>query len=170
MLARPLHKPAASGNRPAAFSLIEVVIVVVIIGVITAIAIPRMGNASAGASDAALANSLSAMRRAIDLYRAEHGVYPTATPLSGNRTTIMFQLTQYTDDAGNYSPTRSATHRFGPYLRAIPALPASSRKGREKINTSDAGGAGWIYDPATGDIRANTANEVDGRGRLYRDY
>ena len=154
----------------AAFSLIELVIVVVIIGVIAAIAIPRMGQASAGASDAAFAATLRELRGAIDRYYAEHGVYPSADPLSGNRTSIMLQLTQYTDDAGNYSDTRSATYRLGPYLGAIPALPVSSRKGRDKINTTDTGGAGWLYDPATGDIRANTGTEADAKGRLYSSY
>ena len=40
-------------QRTRAFSLIELVIVVVIIGIIAGIAVPRIGSASAGANAAA---------------------------------------------------------------------------------------------------------------------
>jgi hypothetical protein len=79
-------------------------------------------------------------------YHAEHGAYPSGATVNGNRAAIMLQLTQYTDQAGSYQSTRSATHRFGPYLRTIPPLPAGSRRGRDRIHTSDTGGAGWLYE------------------------
>jgi type II secretory pathway pseudopilin PulG len=148
-----------------------VVIVLVIIGLIAAIAVPRLSR-GAGAGSAALQSNLQSLRKAIELYRVEHGgAYPTCVEGAGNKTTIMFQLTQYTDAAGNYAATRSATHRVGPYLRQIPKLGVTDRRDRGKINTTDAGGVGWIYDPATGDIRANTVvTATDNNGRLYSSY
>ena len=162
----------ATARRPhrSAFSLIELVLVVVIIGIIAAIAIPKISTGATGTKDAAYKRNLSVLRSAIDRYHAEHGEYPTAAPLSGNRTTVMFQLTQYTDAQGNYSPTKSTTFKFGPYLKKIPELNVSDRAGRDKINTSDASGAGWIYDPTTGDIRGNTDTATDPRGTLYSSY
>lgn len=154
-----------------AFSLIELVIVVVIIGTIAAIAIPRMSRGTAAAVDSGLANNLTLLRKAVELYRAEHGTYPTCDALGGNRTTIMVQLTQYTDVAGNTSSTRTAVHRFGPYLKAIPKLGVTERRDRDRINTSDGGSVAWIYEPASGAIRANApANAADAAGRLYNDY
>jgi hypothetical protein len=97
-------------------------------------------------------------------------MYPTCDPASDDQTTIMRQLTQYTDRAGDCSPVRTATHVHGPYLRKIPILPATTRKGRSKIDTADGAAVAWLYDPSTGEIRPNASTEADQRGRLYADY
>ena len=154
--------------KKRAFSLIELVIVVVIIAIIGAIAIPRLSRGAAGAADSALVSNLAAMRKAIDLYQAEHGgTFPVDTK-------IALQLTQYTDNTGAYQATQDSTHVYGPYLRAIPALPVGAKKGNTGIATADAAGIGWIYDAATGNIRANTTDtspvEADAKGTLYSSY
>jgi prepilin-type N-terminal cleavage/methylation domain-containing protein len=150
------------------FSLIELVIVVVIIGIIAAIAVPRMSRGSAGAADASLQANLSMLRKAIDLFQSEH---PSATnnglPTAAN---IVNQLTQFSDEAGATSATRSATHVFGPYLRAIPPLPVGARRGGTLIDDSDGANVGWLYVESTGAIRANTTTETDARGVLYSSY
>jgi prepilin-type N-terminal cleavage/methylation domain-containing protein len=161
-------------NRPqrrAGFSLIELVIVAVIIGIVAAIAIPRIGTSSAAANEAAFKSNLSLLREAIDRYAADHtGAFPTCDALGGNKTTIMLQLTQYTDDAGNYSASKSSTHQFGPYLREIPALTVGGRKGQAKISTSDGSTVGWVYSPVTGSLTGNTEGAVDKLGRAYASY
>ena len=81
------------------FSLIELVIVVVIIGVISAIAIPRFQNMGEKTGVNALQLNLKEMRRAIDHYHAEHGAYPLLDKFTD-------QLTKYTDISGNVSATR----------------------------------------------------------------
>ena len=87
------------------FTLIELLIVVAIIGIIAAIAIPRMSRGSAAAADSAVAQNLSILRNAVDLYATEHGgTYPALA-------TIENQLTQYTDAAGTPSATKTATPR-----------------------------------------------------------
>ena len=154
----------------AGFSLIELVVVIVIIGVLMAIAVPRLSRGLGGTELPAYQQNLAALRKAIDYYHADHGSYPTADPLQGSRTSVMLQLTQYTDAAGNYAAAKSATHSYGPYLRTIPELTVSGRKSRTRIATADGSGVGWIYNPATGEIRGNTAAETDPAGRLYSDY
>jgi general secretion pathway protein G len=145
------------------FSLIELVIVVVIIAIIGAIAIPRMSRGSAGAADAALAGNLSVLRGAIDLYATEHtGSYPALA-------TFEDQLTQYTDDTGGTSATKTATHIYGPYLRKIPPLPTGAHKGDTGIAAPAAvppvaevaGANGWLYDVGTGQIWANDVDNLD---------
>ena len=151
-------------NRRA-FSLIELVIVVIIIAVLAAIAIPRMSRGTEGAAGNALAEDLATLRKAIDLYQAEHeGAYPT-DPAN--------QLSQYTDDSGDVSPTQDATYRFGPYLRSVPPLPVGAQIGSTVIGTSanpGAAGVGWVYDAGSGGIKANTTSEADASGKLYSDY
>jgi prepilin-type N-terminal cleavage/methylation domain-containing protein len=167
---RPHYSATRPDNRKGAFSLIELVVVVVIIGLLGAMAALRIGRAAEAAADSAMAGTMMQFRSAIDRYFVEHGAYPTCDAASEDRTTIMLQLTQYTDRAGDCSPVRTATHVHGPYLRKIPVLPATTRKGRSKIDTADAATVGWLYDTTTGEIRPNTAAEADQRGRLYTDY
>ena len=55
-----------------AFSLVELVIVVVIMGIIAAIAVPRMSNSAENAAKNAVIGNQAALQTAIDLYTAEH--------------------------------------------------------------------------------------------------
>src|SRR5438270_4086614 len=108
-------------RRKNGFSLIEHVIVVVIIAIIGAIAIPKMSRGAAGAGDSALIQNLSVLRSALDLYQTENaGTYPTV----GNVTNA---LIQYNDGAGNLSATKTGNYVYGPYLRASPTLPLGAR-------------------------------------------
>ena len=140
------------------FSLIELVIVVVILGIIGAIAIPRMSKGAAGAGESALIADLAALRNSIELYAAEHdGSYPTAAA-------IVAQLTTYTDSSGDAQATADATHVYGPYLHSIPALKVKgTRKGESGIAAADAVGIGWLYTAVGGTIKANsTETSSDG--------
>jgi len=146
------------------FSLLEVMMVVVIIGLLAAIAIPKFSRAAAGATDQSLTGDLAVLRNAIDMYQAEHsGTYPSAT-------TINTQLTQYTDAAGAVSATKDATHIYGPYLKSVPAAPLGAKKGGTVIAAADGAGVGWIYSATNGTITANTTTETDASGALYSSY
>jgi len=158
-------------RRKRGFSLLELVIVVVILGIIAAIAIPRMSRGTAGAADSALESDLAILRNAIDLFAAEHGGnHPTAAK-------FVEQLTQYTDDKHTTDPvaTKDTDHIYGPYLREIPTLPVGANKGKTTITTTAPGAsaadAGWYYDASTGNVKANCANsETDDAGTAYNAY
>ncbi len=59
------------------FTLIELVVVVMILGILAAVAAPKLLGTSTTASDNGLKESLSVVRDAIERYTAEHaGTYP----------------------------------------------------------------------------------------------
>lgn len=153
------------GKRGLAFSLLEVVLIMAIIGVLAAVAIPRVGRGAKAATDSALAGSLAALRDAIDRYAAEHD----GCPPQWNK--FADQLTTYTDSDGQARAGADATHIWGPYLLVIPPLPVGPRKGKTGVKQTDGGSVGWIYTEDTGTIRANcTDTEVDDAGKKYKDY
>jgi type II secretory pathway pseudopilin PulG len=156
--------------------LIELVIVVLIIGIISAIAIPRISRGSGNAADSALSGDLAVLRNAIELYGTEHdGVFPQ-TDGAGK---FENQLTLFTDSKGNTSTTKAGEFVYGPYLRKVPPLPVgtSDYKGETGIASAADGvpgttkNAGWCYNPDTGDIKANVPDaEVDRNSVKYNTY
>ena len=159
-----MSRTSRSKNR--AFSLIELVIVVVIIGIVAAIAIPRMSRGAAGANDSALTGNLAVLRKALDLYAAEHaGVYP----VFGSITTA---LTTKTDINGGVA----GTVIYGPYIRAIPALNVGAQKGNVAFTNTAPGASataacGWYYDATNYLIKANCADaEIDSASVKYNTY
>jgi prepilin-type N-terminal cleavage/methylation domain-containing protein len=156
--------------RRTGFTLVELVIVVVIIAIIASIAIPKMSRGSAGAGDASLAQDLSTIRSALEMYQTEHG---GSYPSNASADTFRNQLTQYTDALGNPQATKDGTHIYGPYLRSFPPLPVGVNRGSTVVTVTapagSAAGAGWFYDGTT--VWANTsATEIDATGTAYNTY
>jgi general secretion pathway protein G len=136
-------------TRERAFSLIELVIVVVILGIVAAIAIPRLAGATANASAVAMKADLTLLMKAVEHYSAEHGgVYPNADKVTA-------QLTQYSDIDGNTAASCDATHLYGPYVRSIPPLPYGPNKGNRLLAKANGAGVGWLYLPTSGRVLPN---------------
>jgi prepilin-type N-terminal cleavage/methylation domain-containing protein len=168
------------------FSLVELVIVIVIIGIIAAIAVPRISRGAKGATDSALKGDLASLRAAIDLYAAEHvGIFPGKNGedgLPGGAAADMVgQLTKYSDKNGKTGDYNLGTGIiYGPYLRnGLPPLPVGTTTygstdvlfdaANSPPVVAEAGGEGWVYNPNTGEIKANTLATDEG-GNNYSDY
>lgn len=146
--------------RAAAFSLLELVLVIVILGVVAGIAIPRLSLAGKNAAAAALAGDLATLQSAIDQYEAEHlGNLPDPGDITD-------QLVFYSDEAGQVAPNPGPLHIFGPYLRKVPVLPLGPNAGAKRIDTKAADDVGWIYVPDSGRIYPNL---FDDGGQLAPD-
>ncbi len=99
-----------NARRQRGFTLIEILIVVVILGILAAIVIPQFTNASQDAQVSAVKSQLQTIRSQIELYRVKNG--------SGNLTgasdaaALLTLLTTPDDNNGGFQ-----------YLQSVPNLP-----------------------------------------------
>lgn len=166
------------------FSLVELVIVVVIIGVIAAIAVPRISTSYGRTAENALASDLVTMRKAIDMYAAEHNHALPGSQADGSggaansAAAFISQLTKYSTPDGTVAASRDVQHQYGPYLRKIPVLPVGKNQQSTGIaidTTSSppvvtAGTEGWVYNPTTGEIIANSDDANLDNSQAYDEY
>lgn len=140
-----------------AFTLIEVLIVVVIMAVLAATIIPQFSSSTTDAKDSTLKFNVHTMRSQIELYKIHHDAYPTLDVTNAD----LPQLTGSTDAAGTVGT--GAAYPFGPYIdEKIPANPfdgenrvvAVAVAGQTPTAVADALG-GWQYDVTTGRIWPN---------------
>ncbi|OQA92128.1 MAG: Type II secretion system protein G precursor [Elusimicrobia bacterium ADurb.Bin231] len=72
--------PSANWRIKAGFTLIELMIVVTVIGILSAIAIPKFINMTRKSTEAATKGNLATLRSAISIYYSENeGTYPANT-------------------------------------------------------------------------------------------
>ena len=60
-------------NIKRGFTLVEILIVVIILGILAAIVIPQFTNASQDARRSSLASTVQTVRSQIELYKLQHG-------------------------------------------------------------------------------------------------
>lgn len=155
------------------FTLVELLIVVIILGVIAAIAIPQFTSSTEDAKLSALDMTLSELRNSIELYYHQHGAtYPgakkhtdgTAVGTAGEAATAFVnQLTLYSAVTGVTSNSKDGTYKFGPYLKkGVPINPFNSDKTvicditeTDITAVASGGAAGWKFYTTTGRLIAN---------------
>jgi general secretion pathway protein G len=151
--------------RERAFTLVEILIVVVILGILGTIIIGLFQNGTKDAAAASLKDNLRSLRSQLQLYAAHHGGYPEQADL-------VAQLTQFTDGLGDTSASKTDTHIYGPYILTMPSLPVGVNRGKSSVTTlTYSAGFGWGYDAASGTIKANCPDsEVDSDGIPFNTY
>ncbi len=135
-------------KNQSGFTLVELLIVVIILGILAAVVIPQFNTAAAESKEAALASNLATIRQAIELYKVQHNdTFPGAT--------IVTQLTTQTDATG------AAGTKYGPYIRnSFPANPidnSSAVATAAAMPGAPTAAGGWIYATGNGEFRANVA-------------
>jgi general secretion pathway protein G len=139
--------------KRAAFTLVELLIVVIILGILAAVVIPQFSDASTDARLSSLTTNLQTIRGQIDLYKLQHnGSYPALATFSD-------QMTKKTDVDG----TVNAAGKYGPYLQKVPNNPFTvGGTGNDVTNTAAATNKAWYYDAATGEFKANDGGATNG--------
>ncbi|KPK39104.1 MAG: hypothetical protein AMJ65_11990 [Phycisphaerae bacterium SG8_4] len=130
------------------FTLVEILIVVVILGILAAIVIPQFTEASTEAKTSSLCTDLQTMRSQIELYKIQHN---DDLPGAGTATFIE-AMTGQTDVAGAVGAD------YGPYVQQIPTNQFNDLDTiREDGAVPGAGTHGWHFDTTTGAWHADTA-------------
>jgi prepilin-type N-terminal cleavage/methylation domain-containing protein len=163
-------------KRRHGFTLVEVLIVVVILGILAATVLPQFTASTADAKEASLAANLATMRAQIQLYKFQHnGAFPAAGSTDPQK--FIDQMTKTTDINGAVVPAGPGT--FGPYLPSIPNNPVDTTSGTPgAVNvtasatdpTTPTGGGGWLYNPTTGTIKANVSTSSPTTNKAYFNF
>jgi general secretion pathway protein G len=97
------------------FTLVEILIVVIILGILAAIVIPQFTNASEDARKSSLSSQLQTLRSQVELYKLQHrDAYPTTDGSADPTKWDWTKLTGKTDETGAASAAATAV---GPYLQ-----------------------------------------------------
>ena len=141
-------------KRKNGFTLVEILIVVIILGILAAIVIPQFTEASNDAKNSSLESNLQTLRSQFELYKVQHkDTYPWDDGLGAldSSANIITRMTAKTNADG----TTGGTPTLGPYMQTVPTNPFLSNAtavfaGAAAANTD------WAIDVTTGAI-------IDGR-------
>jgi general secretion pathway protein G len=140
------------------FTLVEILIVVIILGILAAIVIPQFTNASNDARNNSVASTLQTLRGQIELYKIQHGDAPPAQASLANL------LANKTDTTGNVLTAGVTTGFLGPYVQTFPTNPIN---GLNAVGAAAGTAVGWVYTTAAGNGYTISAVNTAGTALSY---
>ena len=172
-----IHLRSGPESGRTGFTLVELLIVIALISILSAVAIPQYSDSVDDANASALDENLHRMRTALERYYHQHsGTYPGVSkeqPVSGNEisdSAFIDQLTLYTDREGNTTNVLDReNYPYGPYILRIPENPEAGqlkspegvvviRSPKPLIPDKDPQ-KGWKYNLITGELISNVPRE-----------
>lgn len=132
--------------RTRAFTLVEILIVVIILGILAAIVVPQYSKATEDSKITAAKDQLEKVRRALGVYYVrENGMWPNVTAGDGTW-------------GGMISNSYMRTPPVNPYVGSAAAKVVILRNSPDNAYQST---HGWVFDPATGRVWAGSFDGND---------
>jgi general secretion pathway protein G len=145
-----IHK---SRSTRGGFTLIEILIVVIILGILAAIVIPQFSSASSDARKSNVQSTVQTLRSQVALYKLQH---QDKLP---NLVTGWTQLTGKTDATG---AAASSGTTFGPYMQDVPVNSLNSLSTVVDGTAASSTACGFVYD-YTGGSGKIWGTDTDGK-------
>ena len=148
--------------RKSGFTLVEILIVVIILGILAAIIIPQFTDASTSAKQSSLDSNLQALQSQFELYKVQHNdQYPWDSDLTDGVTFdadgIEAKMTAKTNVDGD-EPAEGELS-FGPYMQNVASNPFFNNATVTFTETAVAGSEDdWAIDTTTGAITSGDLN------------
>ncbi len=164
--------------KQKAFTLVELIIVVSILGILAAIVIPQVQGNTVQAKESAAKTSLQALRTQIGMYKLDHnGLAPGYSGGTVSATDLVNQIvgTSATTGEAVSATTPSAPFLHGPYLSDFPENPFNGLSDVTLVPSATAfsaaanGNTGWLYKKETAEFRLNWTGK-DNKDVNYYDY
>ena len=139
-------------TRKNGFTLVEILIVVVILGILAAIVIPQFSQATSETCVASTKSNVRMIRCQIELYKIQHdNLYPTST----SEAAFKLCLTSKTDVDGSIN----ASGAYGPYMQSFPKNAVSDSDSVTIVAAVPAAGnvsatGGWFLNSSDGMVYA----------------
>ena len=134
-------------RRNKGFTLIEILIVVIILGILAAIVIPQFSNASTSAKTSAVLSTAQSLRQQVALYKLQHN---DNLPDGSTSAKFWTAMTTQTDSTGTAYAAGAPDGPFGPYMQSIPANSLNQSTvvfdSAQTFPGAVGTACGWVYD------------------------
>jgi prepilin-type N-terminal cleavage/methylation domain-containing protein len=135
-------------RRLRAFTLVEVLIVVVILGILSAVVVPQFGTATDEAAKTATRDQLNKLREAIAIFHVRNdNILPNIQEGNGTWGELVSMGSDYL--------------KFPPKNLWVPPAASKVIIFRDTPDTAYQTAYGWIYDDATGNLWAASFDDQD---------